>query len=181
MNIKHKGLLLALAFSVLALAALTGYKAFKMYAGVEVVFPITGYDPRDLLSGHYLTYRLDIKEDVCPGPNADPVFVCVVQRNREILSIGTVESADRRAENGCSAILRGRCRGGRFVAGVERYYVPEQHSSLLDRAVRGWGENARQTELVISVDRNGRAAVKELLIDNRPWREFVKSETARAR
>ena len=33
--------------------------SFQMNSGIEVRLPIMGYDPRDLLSGHYIQYQID--------------------------------------------------------------------------------------------------------------------------
>lgn len=173
MKIKHRQLLFALVFPVVALAALTAYKAFKRFSGIELTIPITGYDPRDLLSGHYLTYRMDFKQEICQGKRRDTqVFLCVVQDGDDISS-RVVSSPSRSMNEDCTAIIRGRCDRWRFVTGVERFYVPEEHSRTLDRIVRGWGSDTDRAKLVISVDDSGRAVVKDLLIDGKPWREFL--------
>lgn len=173
----NKRLLVSLLFPILALVALTGYKAYKQIAGVQLTIPITGYDPRDLLSGHYLTYRLDFKQHICPGYNLEnQMFVCVVQLDN-YLSASEVSSPSRSSNPECTAIIRGNCDQGRFTAGVERFYIPEQHSVQLDRIVRGWGANANRAKLVISVDRHGKAVAKNLLIDDKPWQDYL-AETA---
>ena len=36
--------------------------------GSEIILPISGFDPRDILSGHYLVYRIDYgiqNKDIC--------------------------------------------------------------------------------------------------------------------
>lgn len=43
----------------------TGYLALTFKEGAQVVLPITGYDPRNLLSGHYIDYRIDWKNANC--------------------------------------------------------------------------------------------------------------------
>lgn len=174
MTMKHRRLLLSLSFPIVALVALAGYKAYKVHSGTELTIPIAGYDPRDLLSGHYLTYRLDFDEEVCGSehPNQDLLFLCVSQRG-ESISSRKVYSAKPEDRRGCTAVLQGLCKGGQFLAGVERYYIPEQHSRLLDRIVRGWGEDKGRARLVISVDYRGKAVVKELLIDGKPLRQFL--------
>lgn len=54
-----RALIIALIFPIFALAALTTYKKYVLSFGKEIVLPISGYDPRDLLSGHYLIYQID--------------------------------------------------------------------------------------------------------------------------
>ncbi len=174
MTVKHKRLAAALVFPVLAPLALTGYKAVKRNMGTELIIPIRGYDPRDLLSGHYLIYRLHFEEEFCTAQRQDtePVYICVKQDGKSV-EAREVYSADRSDHRGCTAIIRGQCKSGRFLAGVERFYIPEQHSQLLDRIVRGWGDSAGRSRLVINVDYQGKAAVKDLLIDDKPLRKFL--------
>src|SRR5262245_44165272 len=165
---KNPGLLFALLLPGFSLGTLTGYKAFKRQAGAVVRLPITGYDPRDLLSGHYLTYRLDLPGAICET-DADPVFICIDGEDGE-----TSFTVPDLAEGSCKAILRARCEYGRVLAGVERFYVPEDRATELDRIVRGWGQNRARTKLELAVDRQGRATIRELLIDDKPWREALR-------
>jgi len=183
--IENPRLALAVAFPILCLAGLTAYKQVRVMVGTSVVIPIAGFDPRDLLSGHYLTYRLDLgpgSAAICdPGQEQsqrpDEVFVCVVADHgtmtlaRRIL---TYEAPSSGTTPGCTVVLRGRCEHGRFLAGIERFYVPEEHAAALDQAVR-----SQKGAVVVAVDRSGRAAVKDLLIDGRPWRKAVQQGAGR--
>lgn len=51
--------LTSLMFPLAALAASWGYTHYKAQQGTIWAVPISGYDPRDLLRGHYITYRYD--------------------------------------------------------------------------------------------------------------------------
>ncbi len=169
-------LALAVAFPILCLAALTAYKQVRLMAGTAVTIPIAGFDPRDLLSGHYLTYRLDLGpggEAICDGEQArhPEVLVCVAADQGSMTSARRLAMDELPADataRGCTVVLRGRCEYGRFLSGAERFYVPEEHAAALDRAVR-----SRQGAVVLAVDRTGRAAVKDLLIDGKPWRQAI--------
>lgn len=48
-----------LALPLLGLAALWGWTDHRTQQGTEWEVPVQGYDPRDLLSGHYITYRYE--------------------------------------------------------------------------------------------------------------------------
>ncbi len=174
----------ALAFPVACLAALTAYKQVRVMAGTTVEIPVAGFDPRDLLSGHYLTYRLDLDEagsGVCAtgrgqGESGGEELLCIAAERGRMTSAHRLERdqfAPPAPTPGCEVVLRGRCDHGRFVAGIERFYVPEAHAAALDRAVR-----ARRGAVVVSVDGRGTPAVKDLLIDGKPWREAIR-EAAR--
>ncbi len=172
----NKKLAAALAVPIIFLALLCAYKAFKVMAGKKIIVPITGFDPRDILSGHYLTYRLKLDAgDACQGTDwdRDNISLCLALDGGGTV-IGSVPMYHDDDENLCDALLSGKCSGGSFVAGIERFYIPENESAALDRAVRS-GEGS----LVVSVDRKGKAAVKELLINGKPWREAVRHLNSR--
>ncbi len=183
--IRNPRLALALAFPIVCLTGLTAYKQVRVMAGTSIVIPIAGFDPRDLLSGHYLTYRLDMGEgsaSICDpgweaqGEGPDPAFVCVAAEGGRMLFARRVQLHQPPTSGtlpGCAVVLRGRCERGRFTAGIERFYVSEERAAALDRAVRS-GKGA----VVVAIDRTGAAAVKDLLIDGKPWREVVKEPPA---
>lgn len=153
----RSALVTGLVIPILALAALVAYKRHILTTGREVVLPIEGYDPRDLLAGHYLTYTVNYGvEGLCQGSQEpSPAYVC----------LSTHTSSQMVPEN-CSLYIRGRCERGRFLAGVERYYVPQSSALELEQKVRD-----KKASVVISVTPLGEAQVKDLWIDGRSWRE----------
>ena len=54
MSSKFIGIILGLP--ILFLGMLGGSLKIQMNSGIEVRLPIRGYDPRDLLSGHYIPF-----------------------------------------------------------------------------------------------------------------------------
>ncbi|MBF0368860.1 MAG: GDYXXLXY domain-containing protein [Magnetococcales bacterium] len=155
----------ALLIPIMALSALAWQKHRLFTTGTEVTFAIQGFDPRDLLSGHYLIYRIDYQaEDPCQADNGQtehgsPVWLCIEPRAFHLYA----PSRER-----CPLTIPGRCEKRRFKAGLERFYIPEEEARPLDRLVR----NSRGS-LIVSVTPRGGAVVKELLIDDQPWREFL--------
>ncbi|BFM13079.1 GDYXXLXY domain-containing protein [Simiduia litorea] len=153
----HKNLLIAaLLFPIVGLAFLAGTKAYVSSLGKEFTLPVIGFDPRDLLSGHYIVYQIafDI-DDLCAEYN-EPQAICLV------------DSGDHYASNSatdCEYPLTGFCQGGRFQTGLERFYIPQSEALRLDAAVRK-GEGS----IVLSVTPSGANVVKALLIDGQSWR-----------
>ena len=167
----NKKLAASLIFPIVCLIGLTVYKAVKAAAGKKIIIPITGYDPRDLLSGHYLTFRLDLNNDnLCDDEyyNSSPVYICLRQSENDEINSNISEDASE--EPGCDAKLMGKCENGIFSAGVERFYIPEEYSAELDKIIRnGVGK------IVVSIDKNGKAVIKDLLINGRPWQDSISS------
>ena len=52
-------LIAAVVFPIVVLLGVMLSKQAQLSQGSQVVLPIAGFDPRDLLSGHYLTYRIN--------------------------------------------------------------------------------------------------------------------------
>lgn len=155
-------LVFAIAFPIIALLCLMLYKQNIINTGQVISLPIVGFDPRDLLSGHYLQYNVDYQaENSCDDDN-DTAQLCLEPYRRFFNS--------SEVQNGCQLYLTGSCRGGRFKSGLERFYIPEEYADQLDKLV----QEARG-ELVISVNSRGTAVIKYLLIDGVPWMDKVQN------
>ncbi len=159
------GLILALLLPIVVLAGNAWLHHQQRIHGETVILPIKGFDPRDLLSGHYLLYRIDFgitENSDCPTSDIS-ASLCLEPERR-------VYPADELPEN-CTQFIRGNCDDkAHFVSGLERFYVPEQYADLLDKQVR---DNAGK--LVVSVDHAGNAGIIDLLINNQPWKEMLEN------
>jgi uncharacterized membrane-anchored protein len=156
-----------LAISVLLPVLVLGFMAFqkaRIHAqGVEVRFPVVGYDPRDILAGHYLTYTVDYGTGaVCAENNVparygaspgDPVCLCLTDVTA-IPPSSYEYTCEEKPGSDCVAVLKGRCERGQFTAGLERYYINEQKAEELDRIVR-----RGTSRIVVKIDKNGNALV----------------------
>jgi uncharacterized membrane-anchored protein len=152
-----KRLTAALLFPILSLMALAAYKNSVVNFGQEVILPISGYDPRDLLSGHYLIYRIDYGiQGLCSEDFGQyEAHVCL-----EPLRYSLTRPED------CAKLIRGVCNSGRFEAGIEKYYVPEERALELEDKVR-----SKSASIVLALTPGGQAQVKDLLIDGHSWQE----------
>jgi uncharacterized membrane-anchored protein len=168
-------LIIALAFPILILAALIFYKQAKVMIGNEIILPITGFDPRDILSGHYLIYRVDYgiyNDDICHNyGNNNDAYICLKKDNKNpdtyTSTINSYTHPTDLDDPKCFAVIKGKCKDGRFTAGIEKFFIPESYANSLDRAVRN-----SQGKIVLSVTKSGSAAIKDLLIDGKSWKEY---------
>jgi uncharacterized membrane-anchored protein len=128
----------------------------------DFVLEIGGYDPRDLLRGHYLQFTLRV--DPLPQREAcvdDPQGTCCLCLTRA--QPGQVSQVERAT----CATAHTECDGSLplgVLAQPYRYYVPEDSAKelqkrLLDAMPRS-GARA-----VVAVDSRGEARVRELRID----------------
>ncbi len=152
---KRNILIAGLALPLLGLCLLSAYKEFALVAGKEFTLPIGGFDPRDLLSGHYITYQINFGiNDICKEGNKK-TFICLNESDNHFVS---------QTKSNCDYPLEGFCRNGRFLSGLERFYIPQSDATTLDKAVRN-GQGA----VVVAVTRSGAKTVKTLLIDGESW------------
>ena len=124
---------------------------------------IEGYDPRDILRGHYLTYRykwnwgitdaaeIAFPSCLCLKPGAtghdDPlVFPC---------SVETV----------CETLLK----GGDLFSG--KVYIPEEEAPLLETNLRGGMPMAVDVRALA----DGSIMVEGLVVEGKPLREYLKT------
>lgn len=185
----RKALWAAAAVPVLGVAALIARGEVRQRLGVEWLIGIQGYDPRDLLSGHFLRYQYRFDwtgADSCgeafdqldgesppwertPGPVPQRgveagCCVCLTRRGQ-----GLVEPYARLVR--CADVEREGCDGSLAVAhvsGPQKYFVPEDWAQALEKAMRD-----RKPALLVSVRPGEPPAVKELYLDGRPWREAM--------
>jgi uncharacterized membrane-anchored protein len=162
---KAKSLLIAsIALPIIALIANAVGHEWARHQGQEVSIPITGFDPRDLLSGHFLTYQLQYGAD---NSNCRPEGASAVMCLQPSPQLHINTQAKPR---NCDLYIRGQCGGlGRFTANIERFYIPEEYATVLDRKVRD-----NQGALVLGVDNQGIATIRDLLIDGKPWKQAVR-------
>jgi uncharacterized membrane-anchored protein len=171
-----RNLIISLIFPIIVLIGLIAYKQAKVMAGMKITLPITGFDPRDLLSGHYLIYRIDYgvkDDDYCYDykNNGQDAYVCLQKESDDPEAYSSQIFAGNNNDNPdyrpCFAVIKGKCKNGRFTAGIEKFFIPEEYAAPLDSAVRG-----RKGKIVLSVSKNGSAAIKDLLIDDKSWRDY---------
>lgn len=141
--------------------------------GIAVELPIKGFDPRDILSGHYLRFRLDLAaEDPCPMVDnmavKDDTPRCVCLQPTKPLAHITWKGECEAKPSDCSLYIRGRCERQGFFAGIERYYIPEADSAFIPRL-------PDHSTLVISVQASGTTLPLELKPGGTNYQEWIEA------
>jgi uncharacterized membrane-anchored protein len=172
MNLK---LVFAILWAVLGMGAWTFTEWRASNEGTVVEFKVVGYDPRDLLAGHYVTYDVVYgSEPVCRVRGDDPQVAYAPERclclnvdpEDRLASVSSVEHCDKNTTPTCNLWIRGACLSGRFQAGIERFYIPEKYSPYLlvipDDA-----------KIVVNITAKGRAKVRDLRIAGNTLENFI--------
>lgn len=142
--------------------------------------PIAGYDPRDMLRGHYLVFQFawPWAQGVTPdGQTCAAHFEnCCVCLNgpadKPLATLGVCTSA-----KSCPAQIKGRYDGdGRFDIGIDQYYIPESDSYRLEGMLR---QNPERLRLGLAVRKSGlRPKIEKLYVGDVPLDVFLRENPA---
>ena len=182
LEIKGQNLWMAMAFAVpiLCLLLAVGLNEWRLRTGQTVVLPVEGYDPRDLLSGRYLRYKILYKAPCPPsekqsapkGTTKIPsklAFLKTKQRAYLCLQGEKQNSVSRSAPQNCPLFIKGLCLGKEgFYAGGDRLYLPDSKARDLEKLFHGAGKK----EVVLSITKGGRVLAKDILIDGRSLKKI---------
>jgi uncharacterized membrane-anchored protein len=170
---------LALVLMVLSPSLLMVKAMYDRANGTIWQVNITGFDPRDLLRGHYLNFRYDWSMlDAAPADHCtagQPCCLCLTRMSDNNYSDPLArymacepKDAVRASTPSCdSRIIGGNPHGAQI------YYVPEKHALRLERLLRGGNHDFK---MEIAVPRSGGPAIiRDLYIDQKPLAEFLKS------
>ncbi|PJZ58394.1 GDYXXLXY domain-containing protein [Leptospira barantonii] len=166
---------IALLIPVAFFASEIVYLEFVKKSGKELILPVNGYDPRDLLSGHYLRYNIEYQTySLCTSASTDDSdsfrkfdknqthCVCYSHPGRIEEGDGTfVENCnaetlqDRKV---CKLYLRGNCQYGRFRIDNERFYVNETKALDYEKRLRD-----EKVHIRLKVDGDGKALTDSLI------------------
>lgn len=163
---------LAVVLPMLGLLALIARAEVLLRSGESFRIAIEGYDPRDLLHGHYLQYAFAFDwrgESTCgSGAGGLPTGLtpgCCVCLDADV-DANTLAEARQVA---CDEVST--CDGWLEAAALTpplRYFVPERYAADLEEALRG-----RAASLAVTCGPGGVPAIGELFLDGRPWRELL--------
>lgn len=158
---------LALLLPILALFGIVIKEELNLRIGEEIILPIAGYDPLDPIRGRYIAFRVRYGLQACPGRRSyasDKTGYVCIKPDRFF-------TYQKNALYNCDLFIRGTCEGNRFMAGIERIFLPEKDAKALDSVVR---RGAVSREIKVFVSQNGTARVKDLLLDGVSWRDYAK-------
>jgi uncharacterized membrane-anchored protein len=149
-----------LALQILGLVGLYAYYAYNEQVGKTYLLKVEPVDPRDLLSGDYVSLRYTISAlpDTLPdvGTDGGEVVYVALRSAGTVWEIGEVNQTP---PTGDVPYLKGRAYSRWIQYGIERYYVPEGKGKHIPGDL--------QAEIVIQP--GGTAQLRKLYSDGKPW------------
>jgi uncharacterized membrane-anchored protein len=164
----------ALALPVLALAGLVGHQELLLANARILSVPLTGFDPRDLLRGHYIRAQMDWDWENAPSVGeyeAVDGALCVLAEapKPRVRFVAGWRTGDR-TDTDCRLVIAGTARApSRFVPskldngdGAVQFYVPEARASDLEKLMR---ERPGSLTVDLAVRADGAAAIRALRVE----------------
>ena len=161
MKVHTPQLWFALLLPIVAFAGLVIRAELLRASGPVFHVAIAGYDPRDLLQGHYLRYRLQ-----WPGEGAcNDATCCLCLRT---------SGAHTKVECGVADAACDTQLSRQMIEQGREFFIQENAGLALEQAIRRGGG-----AIVLNVTPDGQVHVHELLIDGVQHRRWLRDNTSR--
>lgn len=180
MNAKMKGALLFVP--VLILAGLSLLHEYNRSTGTVWTVPIGGYDPRDLLRGHYLQFRYEwnFAGAGAQGCRGNECALCTDDPSGFNPPVRLVPLAT--APQACTSFIAGSTSDrfgleeGFYIRGsadnLTRYYVPESEAQRLQRLLFS-ADDAPEFSVMLRVTDSGTAFIETMYADGVPLEAWL--------
>ena len=150
------------AVQLVFLVGFIGVREAALRTGTEVVLQTVPVDPRSLLQGDYaiLDYEIASLPDWMDGFSVGRTVYVVLQEERDFWTSSSY--TEERGRIAGEVFIKGRIdRTGHADFGIGTYFVPEGTGHIVERA--------QDVKVVVSVDEDGNAVIKDVLVDGEPF------------
>jgi len=167
---------LAVALQILVLIGLIASRQGTLASGRTILLETVPVDPRSLFQGDYvvLSYKIStvdpgkVQEAGASWRPGETVYVTLRQQGKYWEAVAVHRRRPRAGPE--EVVIKGRWNwGNRITYGIESYFVPEGQGREIERRRGQRGEDGTaRLSVEVAVDRAGRAAIRRLLVDDRP-------------
>lgn len=126
-------------------------------------FAIRGYDPRDLLRGHYVLFQVDVDP-------AETIGTCAIDDPDCCYCLSPGDDIEARVALAPCAEARSQCEAFVRTAplhALRRFYIPEAGRIELESRLRS-AARERRAHVAVAVSASGEPMIEALLVDGQP-------------
>lgn len=170
--LKQKWLLIACLLQFVLIGAMFISAYLPVYFGTEVKVIAKGYDPRDLLAGHYvrLNYGIESKEEY---PKHTEVFVSLqkINENYNIFTFGEVFT--KKPKN--KLYIKGETQSYSnliHLKGIEKYFTTQENAQKLEKLLTQPNQEAIVTLKIL----DGKARITKLEVKVTEYKPYIESK-----
>lgn len=165
----HKKTLVAVLVPFVLLCLLIIRAEITLSKGQEWQFQVQGYDPRDLLRGHYLRFRVDYNwetSNMCS--DANDCCLCLTDTGALVPKVKRVSCEI--AKNQCDGYMRSE-----FENSLNRYYIAENQAARAEQILReAQADNA--AFITLSINRKGEPLIKDMILHGESLENLIKQQ-----
>ena len=165
---KNKKIIIAVALPFVVLCLLILRAEYHVRSGEQWSFELQGYDPRDLLRGHYLrlnvTYDMDNRKNACN--TAEDCCLCLNKTEARVPKVH--EASCSVAKTQCDGFMLSSHRNS-----LRRFYVPETEARRAEKILAEARAN-RTAFLNVSINGKGEPAITDLIIGDESLNDLLK-------
>jgi hypothetical protein len=167
--------IIAVTLPILLLIFMIGRAEWQLAHSDTWHFAIRGYDPRDLLRGHYMRFRLDVSpaETIEACAVSDPECCYCLEPGQGIEARVSLATCDT-ARDACDAFVRTQP-----LHALDRFYIPEEGRIEMGQILRTAARQQR-AHLAVAVSRTGEPMIEALLVDGVPIEAAAEEESSEA-
>jgi uncharacterized membrane-anchored protein len=135
---------------------------------------ITGYDPRDLLFGHYLNFRFDwgaSRNDTCSAGQS--CCLCLNAQNGSTTPIASLKTCEAATQCVSRVPVPDPTRNNDAFnpEGAQRYFIPESAANQLNTLLANRQFNL---QVDVKITPSGQHILGDLYIDTVEWRDYLR-------
>ncbi len=164
---------IAVALPIALLVFMTVKAEWQLAHSETWHFAIRGYDPRDLLRGHYMRFQLSVTPseslDACSIRDED---CCYCLEPGAGLEPRVATARCETARQVCESFVRTRP-----LHALDRFYIPEEGRLEMEQLLRGAARDDR-AHLAVAVSDEGEPMIEALLVDGVPIEVAAEAETS---
>lgn len=174
------GALIAILIALLVPLLAVAKAVYDSNAHPVAKIRITGYDPRDMLFGHYMMFRFDWDwvDGQPPEDDKRPCFgetccLCLGEGDTDPAAAIIACDAPESETPQCTARLKGAYYGGDdFDIGYRQYFVSETRALELEKMLRDTPDRFR---MGITLPPSGKARLKGLYVDDMTVEDYLRA------
>jgi hypothetical protein len=127
---------LVILIPIFALVSWVVSLEYQIATSQKIRIRVEGYDPRDLLSGHYINFSISTADkSPCKDQNSNNTgaayCLCYIPSSDGIYHDPSWGGLCESKPKNCETFIRGLCNWNRFTVSADRYSFPEYYASVL--------------------------------------------------
>jgi uncharacterized membrane-anchored protein len=155
---KNKLVLFAVSVPFILLCLLIVRAEFHIRSGELWTFEVTGYDPRDLLRGHYLQFQLDYNWDTDKSScnNKQKCCLCLTKTDSKVPKVYRTHCETAKTQ--CDGFMLSKHQNS-----LNRFYISENEARRAEKILQQ-ARSDNNAFLSVSINSKGEPKIVDLLI-----------------